>query len=61
MKRKFVAIAPIRVQEPGGTYFIGAMAVADDGTGWQLLPDRAAPQGWRWIKLVELPDSEAVA
>jgi hypothetical protein len=55
VNRQFVSIIPIKV-ERGETIFIGAMAVADDGTAWNLLFTN--DNEWEWVQILSLPDSE---
>lgn len=60
--RKFVSIAPIRVDN-GSNSYVGAMAVADDGTAWNLIFDalnvRSRHGGWYWAPILALPDDES--
>jgi hypothetical protein len=60
MKRKFVQIHPIKVNR-GQSVYIGAMAIADDGTAWNLVFDpinvRDDNDGFRWVPMLSLPDS----
>jgi hypothetical protein len=54
VKRKFVSITPIRVVDDRGAPYVGAMAVADDGTAWNFLFTKG--KGWYWSRLPDLPD-----
>ena len=56
MKRKFVSCVPIRIVDNTGRGYISAHAVADDGTAWELA--YSDDKGWRWVRLLPLPESE---